>query len=58
MLPMVLAGSSSGGFVIRYVFFDSLYTSGFMDDVIFAHNGPCAGTCKFFLICTRMNNEN
>jgi len=34
MLPMAVARSSSGGVVIRYVF------PGFMDDVIFAHNGP------------------
>ena len=33
-LPMSVARSSSGG--------DTLCTSGFMDGVIFAHNGPCA----------------
>ena len=32
MLPTAVARSSSGGVVIRYV-----CTSGFMDDVIFAH---------------------
>jgi len=37
-VSVCLARSSTGGVAISYV-----YTSGFMDDVIFAHNGPYAG---------------
>ena len=31
------------GSVLRWRHCDTLLTSGFMDDIIFAHNGPYAG---------------